>query len=225
MGKRALRAVLAIAVGLLWPNISDLPAHAADGPHFEPTACHDLPDIADVLQHLRCGVVRVPRDRRHPAGPTYALAVVVVLNARQPASVDPVVYISGGPGGPLTIYAGYQARHPYADHRDLILVDQRGMGRSEPRLCPGLQAALVAARLAVVPEPTAEALAADRNAHAACHDQLLANGIDPDGFGTAVTAEDFEWVRRALGVTRWNVPAGARPAGLRGRRLDGSPLP
>lgn len=59
--------------------------------------------------------------------------------------------------------------------------------------------------LAVVAEPTPATLAADRSAHATCHDELLAHGIDPDSFGTAASVEDFEWVRRALGVDRWNV--------------------
>ena len=182
-----------------------MPAVAEVTPSFEPTSCGDLPDIGDVLSRLRCGVVRVPRDHAHPDGPTFALAVVVVASDQQPALPDPVVYISGGPGAPLTIYAGFQARHPYAADRDLVLVDQRGMGRSEPRLCPDLQARLVTAMLAVVAEPTPSALAADRAVHAACHDELVGNGIDPDSFGTAATVEDYEWVRRALGVARWNV--------------------
>ena len=193
--------LLAAAAGALFA----MPAIAEVTPSFEPTSCGDLPDIGDVLSRLRCGVVRVPRDHAHPNGSTVALAVVVVASDRQPALPDPVVYISGGPGAPLTIYAGFQARHPYAADRDLVLVDQRGMGRSEPRLCPDLQGRLVTAMLAVVAAPTPSALAADRAVHAACRDELVGNGIDPDSFGTAATVEDYEWVRRALGIARWNV--------------------
>ena len=182
-----------------------VPAVAEVTPSFEPTSCGDLSDTGDVLSRLRCGVVRVPRDHAHPDGPTFALAVVVIASDQQPALSDPVVYISGGPGAPLTIYAGFQARHPYAADRDLVLVDQRGMGRSEPRLCPDLQSRLVTAMLAVVAEPTPATLAADRAVHAACRDELLGRGIDPDSFGTAATVEDYEWVRHALGVARWNV--------------------
>ncbi len=180
------------------------PASAAPVPHFEAASC-DLPDIADVASRVRCGVVRVPRDHARPDGPTYALAVVVVGSERWPARPDPVVYISGGPGAPLTVHAGFQARHPYAAGRDLVLVDQRGTGRSEPRLCPDLQVGLVTAMLAVVADPSRASLEADEAAHAACRRELAANGVDPDDFGTAATAEDFEWVRRALGVARWNV--------------------
>ena len=59
--------------------------------------------------------------------------------------------------------------------------------------------------LAVVAGPTPTTLAADRAVHAACHDQLITHGVDPDRFGTVTTVEDYEWVRRALGVARWNV--------------------
>jgi pimeloyl-ACP methyl ester carboxylesterase len=159
----------------------------------------------DVTPRVRCGIVRVPRDHAHPDGPTYALAVVVIANAQQPARPDPVVYISGGPGGPLTIYTGYQARHPYAAERDLILIDQRGMGRSEPSLCPEMQGALVNAMLAVATAPTSEALTADRSTHTACRDAIRSRGIDLNTFGTAATADDYEWVRQALGIERWNV--------------------
>lgn len=189
---------IGLAVGLA--SVS----HAAGVPRFEATACA-IADIADVRPRLRCGVVAVPRDHAHPNGPSFRLAVVVVGSATQPALADPVVYISGGPGGPLTVYAGYQARHPYAADRDLILIDQRGTGRSEPRMCPELQGALVDAGVAVLADGSAAALAASRAAHVACHAALVANGVDPDDFGTATTVEDFEWVRRALGVARWNV--------------------
>lgn len=195
--------VLALVLG--GPLSGAGPARAAEPPRFEPGPCDGVPDIADVLPRLRCGVVRVPRDHARPDGPGYALAVVVVRSERQPALPDPVAYISGGPGGPLTVYAGFQARHPYAADRDLILVDQRGTGRSEPRLCPGLQVPLVTAMLAVVTDPSRASLAADRAAHAACRQDLVAHGIDPDDFGTAATVEDFDRVRRALGVARWNV--------------------
>lgn len=201
---RRLCSLLAVAGASIAALAFGTPASAAAVPHFEPAAC-DLPDIADVASRLRCGVVQVPRDHARPEGPTYALAVVIVASAQRPALLDPVVYISGGPGAPLTVYAGYQARHPYAPNRDLILVDQRGAGRSEPRLCPELQGALVDAMLAVATQPTHAVLAADRAVHLACRDAARARGVDLDTFGTAATAEDYEWVRRALGIARWNV--------------------
>ncbi|MBV9784004.1 MAG: alpha/beta fold hydrolase [Acidisphaera sp.] len=174
-------------------------------PVFEETAC-DLPSISPAVRpRLRCGSVSVPRSYANPGAGQFKLAVVVIRSAQQPAFSDPVVYISGGPGGPLTIYADHQARTPYAPSRDLILVDQRGTGRSEPKLCPKLDGALLDAALAVATDPSADALAKRRAVFAACRAEATSRGFEMRDFGTSVTVADFEWVRRALGVERWNV--------------------
>jgi hypothetical protein len=115
-------------------------------PSFNETAC-DLPGVSqEIRPRLRCGTVSVPRSYDNPGAGRFKLAIVVVRSAQQPAFPEPVVYISGGPGSPLTIYADHQARTPYAPSRDLILVDQRGTGRSEPNLCPDLDGALLPRR-------------------------------------------------------------------------------
>lgn len=180
------------------------PVHARDGrsprPVFTAGRCDADQVPPDLTPRVRCGTVSVPRDDRHPDRGTFALAVVVVASATQPVRPDPDLYVSGGPGSPLTVYADAQARRPLAPGRDLILVDQRGTGASEPALCPDLDTALVAA---VATDP--EAAVRRRAAFAACHDQAVARGVDLDDFGTTVTAEDLESVRQALGIARWNV--------------------
>ena len=181
------------------------PTSAQTAPAFTETAC-DLPNVSPgILPRLRCGTVSVPRNYGHPDAGRFALAVVVVQSRDHPALSDPLLYISGGPGGPLTVYAGYQAAHPYAPGRDLILVDQRGTGRSEPHLCPDLKGEFVNAIAAVATGPEAEMQARRRAVYAACREQAAAQGIDLKDFGTSVTVEDFNTVRQALGVARWNV--------------------
>jgi pimeloyl-ACP methyl ester carboxylesterase len=133
------------------------------------------------------------------------LAVVVIKSEQQPSWPEPVVYISGGPGYPLTVYAAHQARTPYAPRRDLILVDQRGTGKSEPSLCPELDSKLLATALAFAASATEQAFAARQAAYLACRDQAIGRGLDLRDFGTRVTAEDLEWVRKALQIVRWNV--------------------
>jgi pimeloyl-ACP methyl ester carboxylesterase len=174
-------------------------------PVFDQTVC-DLAGVSpEIRPRLRCGTVGVPRNYDHPGAHRFKLAVVVVRSAQQPALPEPVVYISGGPGGPLTVYADHQARTPYAPSRDLVLVDQRGTGRSEPNLCPDLDGALLDAALAVATDPSDDALAKRRSVYAACRAEATARGFDMRDFGTSVTVADFEWVRRALGIERWNV--------------------
>src|SRR6185437_2595035 len=46
---------------------------------------------------------------------------------------------------------------------------------------------------------------ARRAAFDACRREALSRGIDLSNFGTRVTADDFESVRRALNIARWNV--------------------
>jgi pimeloyl-ACP methyl ester carboxylesterase len=168
------------------------------------TMCN-LPDAAALLQRLRCGTVQVPRNHARPEAESYALSVVVVASAQQPATPDPVIYINGGPGYPITIYAAQQARVPYAPSRDLILVDQRGTGRSEPSLCPELNRQLFRTTLALFEDDSADAFLQRRAAYAACREEAARRGIDGADFGTTVTAADLDWVRQALGVERWNV--------------------
>lgn len=161
--KKQLRQIvgavaLALLVGL-GPPKEAISQTEPPGPTFTETAC-DLPALSsEILPRLRCGTVAVPRDHENPSAGHFNLAVVVVRSSQQPSLPDPVVYINGGPGDPLTIYTDYQARHPYAARRDLILVDQRGTGRSEPRLCPDLNTKLLQAGVAVATDMTDDSLA------------------------------------------------------------------
>jgi pimeloyl-ACP methyl ester carboxylesterase len=153
--------------------------------------------------------VSVPRDYAAPDSGAFKLAVVVVKSAQDAALPDPVVYISGGPGAPLTIYAAHEARTPYAPRRDLVLVDQRGTGRSEPRVCPDRERALLEANMAIAAAVGTtgfdDAAGKRRAAYSSCRDSAVARGLSLRDFGTTVTVSDFESVRQALGIERWNV--------------------
>jgi pimeloyl-ACP methyl ester carboxylesterase len=175
-------------------------------PAFDETTCDHLPGVTPELRpRLRCGTVSVPRDYDRPDAGRFKLSVVVIKSEQQPAWPEPVVYINGGPGYPITVYAAPQARVPYAPRRDLILVDQRGTGRSEPSLCPDLTGRLLDTALAVVASVTDETLVQSQAAYLACRDQAISRGFDLRNFGTRVTVEDFEQVRQALHLAQWNV--------------------
>jgi pimeloyl-ACP methyl ester carboxylesterase len=64
---------------------------------------------------------------------------------------------------------------------------------------------ILEATVAVASNATEETLAMRRATYLACRDLAIDRGVDPRDFGTGVTVEDFEWVRQALGVERWNV--------------------
>jgi pimeloyl-ACP methyl ester carboxylesterase len=182
------------------------PSSANESPTFEETAC-DLPAMTAELEgRFRCGFVRVPQVYSDDASGELRLFVAIAQSPRQPAEPDPIVIVSGGPGNSATqvaTVAGPDLHSFPIAPRDVIFIDQRGTGQSEPRICalsPSDGLAPLAADRAI-----AEAAAQTRAIWRACLDALDRHGVPPEAWGAHVTAEDFETVRRALGIARWNV--------------------
>ena len=143
----------------------------------------------------------VPANRDREGAGTLEIAYVVL-----PATTDtpgaPIVYLAGGPGGSGISAAGipYMAElfEALREVADVVLVDQRGTGRSIPRLTCAIE------------EPVPADVFASRErmlelygiAAARCAERFHAEGIDPSDFDTAESADDLEDLRRALGAER-----------------------
>lgn len=86
----------------------------------------------------RCGRFVVPENRQQPEGRTISLLVVVVPARDGGSARDPIVHITGGPGAATSADAAGMASifAPARAHRDIVLVDQRGTGGSNPLACP-----------------------------------------------------------------------------------------
>ncbi|MBK7895873.1 MAG: alpha/beta fold hydrolase [Anaerolineaceae bacterium] len=171
---------------------------------------------------IECGFLTVPEDRSSASSPTIELAVAIVA-APDGATAPPIVYLAGGPGGSgiddyIADPEGWEM--PFLQNRDLILLDQRGTGFSEPSLdCPEF----------------AEADEQD-NPDALCFDRLTSEGINLMAYNTQENAADVEALRQALGIEAWDllgISYGTRlalevmrnhPAGIRAVILD-SPFP
>lgn len=146
----------------------------------------------------RCHGLRVPSDWLRPDSLPLDLFVMVLPALGGAPAADPVVLLSGGPGqGASDDLRGSAAiLAPMRDARDLILVDQRGTGRSRPSLrCPAL-------------DPLrywfGGVTAGDA---AACLDPLRRAGYRLEDFDSGQSAADLRALRGALGVERWNVVA------------------
>ena len=89
----------------------------------------------------RCGTFVVPEDRTKPNGRTIGLHVVVLPAWSKPVANDAVAYIEGGPGGAATDEAASRSQQLGLLNlkRDILLVDQRGTGRSSPHGGDGTQ--------------------------------------------------------------------------------------
>ena len=150
---------------------------------FTPQPCAEgLPGRAT------CGIVAVPEDRSKPGGRTVGLSLVI-LKSNGPARLPPLFDIDGGPGLPTWKNAEFYAGNGVSKNRDVVMVDQRGTGRSNGLICPELSA---------VP-PTEPMLP-----KAKVDDCLKAiqDSADLRHYGTADAVEDLEDVRRTLGYAQ-----------------------
>jgi len=81
----------------------------------------------------RCGTFSVPENRAKPNGRAIGLHVVVIPAFSKPARPDAVTYLEGGPGGAATDDVAIRIEQLTllsTDH-DILLIDQRGTGRSK----------------------------------------------------------------------------------------------
>jgi pimeloyl-ACP methyl ester carboxylesterase len=130
--------------------ISALSACSATGtqPMPGPPGSVEACDIAGVAEPARCATIRV---RESASSERHIDLRVIVLPAQTTAPLpDPILPLVGGPGqGAADLAAALAPRFaPYRDQRDIVLVDQRGTGRSNGLRCDApLAASELMARL------------------------------------------------------------------------------
>ena len=156
--------------------------------------------------HIDCGYLSVLEDRAKPGGNVIRLAVSRLRGSVPSPHPDPVIYLAGGPGetvGQRTHWFVHEARFIW-EERDLILLDQRGVGRSEPRLeCPDYQRRKTALRRLDL-DP-GEALRREVDALLACKRTLLEEGIDVSAYSPQAVAADVADLAAAMGYETYNL--------------------
>lgn len=187
-----------------------LAAVAATIGTFQPAPCglERIPAGYEQKHGIQCGWAAVPLRHQSTDGKAIRLWTARVRGTGSERADDPVLYINGGPG-----VATVDSILPYLEEsntmallrqgRDLILFDQRGSGRSEESLCPNLAKNLDAIGAESL-EPEAED-ARERAEYAKCRAELDAAGRDLNAYTTRASAADIEVIRRAFGVTQWNL--------------------
>lgn len=142
-----------------------------------------------------CGSLEVPENRSIADGRRISLFVARIPALSRRRSPDPLFILAGGPGlGASAFYAATAPAFARINRdRDLILVDQRGTGRSSPLLCPVDEQQLWDADAATTAQLMRE-----------CRDRLA---VDHDlaQYTTSVAVRDLEAVRVALGYGAINI--------------------
>ncbi|HSP46131.1 MAG TPA: alpha/beta hydrolase, partial [Chthoniobacterales bacterium] len=94
--------------------------------------------LPGINEELLCGKFRVFENRETRSGRTIDLNVVVVPALDPTRGEAPMFDLAGGPGVASTSAAGFYANEgkEYRRYRDVVLVDQRGTGFSNPLIAP-----------------------------------------------------------------------------------------
>lgn len=174
----------------------------------------------------QCATFDVPENHGLPGGRMITLNIAKVpARAGQPKA-DPILFLAGGPG--QAAVESYPQVAPafrtlLAD-RDVILVDQRGTGKSHPLRCP----------LPDASDPTAPM--PDRDELQRLARECLAVLDDTSDVAYYTTRDyiaDLEAIRQSLGFAQWNLVGGsygtrvglsyiqAHPTRIRTAVLDG----
>jgi pimeloyl-ACP methyl ester carboxylesterase len=177
------------------------PAPTASGKSFAQGACQ-----FDTHQEpITCGFLSVPENRASHQSASIRIAAAIFKTPSTSPAPDPIVLLQGGPGGRLIQDLGpnlipifYQggSGSPFGNH-DVIVVDQRGTGYSQPSLqCPEVVA------LQYQPGQNLTAAQATAEYDAAlnqCHARLTAQGIDLSAYNTPSDAADIHDLIHELG--------------------------
>jgi pimeloyl-ACP methyl ester carboxylesterase len=146
---------------------------------------------------VRKARLRVPADHARSNGRTLEIASYVF--PAKAASAPPIVFLMGGPGIPGTVLAPIP---PYFDlfdrlseHADVVVLDQRGVGLSLPKVdCPPPAAGVPPSLF----ESKANLLAVFRGINQACAEHWRKASVEPADFAIEQLADDVEALRVAL---------------------------
>ena len=201
----ARTAVLAFVLAVVFASGGAAPVSAASGavPRFEPGACPAQLISKPAFAQAQCGHLIVPENRHKQNGKTISLEVVTIPSVNQPAKHDPVFYITGGPGGDAMGDIEFVVPTLNQD-QNLVVLSQRGTAGAKPSLfCPELDDFDTKAVSLVYDAPSTGVLHVA--ATKACHDRLVAQGVDLSAYNTLENIEDFVDLGKTLGVPKWSV--------------------
>ena len=157
--------------------------------------------LPGVTRAAKCGAVEVPENWDKPTGRKLSLAVAVIPAEVPGSHNDPVVPLMGGPGEEAISSAEYFIKQwaPLLRDRDLVLIDQRGTGKSGALRC----------KLFDPKNPTASL----RDLYPVARLERCAKELSSRADLTQYTyphfAHDLEHVRRTLGYGPFNLESGS----------------
>lgn len=212
MKKIALLSTLAMAAMSVFTSSAQ-----SAGLTLEP--CH----VRGHAEQIECGYLNVPEDHLNPTNETLDIYVVRLPAISSGKAPDPLVFLAGGPGQAATELTPFIASvfSEVRQTRDILLIDQRGTGKSNPLQCDFQDLDVL-----LLTESEIDLTGAARD----CADAL---DVNFQHYHTVNAIHDFDAVRRALGYTQINLYGGSygtraglvwmreKPEAIRAVVLDG----
>jgi pimeloyl-ACP methyl ester carboxylesterase len=195
--KGSLRAAVAalLASAVLPPAFADTGPVAAVT--VRPKACR----VPGLEEEVKCATLAVWEDREAKRGRKIGLNVVILPALGPRPQPDPIFLFGGGPGEGIAASApGVAQDKEMRQKRDIVLVDQRGTGRSNPLDCVLYGDPVDVRRVAGELFPAA--------AVRACRDELE-KVADLRFYTTALGMDDVDEVREWLGYKKINLGGGS----------------
>lgn len=217
--RRCASLVAAVAVAVTGCT-SSAPSREVDRRAVSAVDCPA--DVSTLLvAEATCGYLTVPEDRAAP-GRTIRLFVTRVPAPVEATPAEPILVVGTDLGDTPNI-AGIA---PLAQRtgREVIVLDPRGVGRSEPALtCPEVRDVAPLALATAVDDPSTRA--AFLGAVSDCHQRLTVDGVDVSAYGLTEMAADAEALRRALDIASWNVVSFGTSSRIAFEMLRATPEP
>ena len=175
--------------------------------------------VANVDNEVKCGTLEVFENRETQQGRKVSLNIVVLPAIARIKEPDPVFLFAGGPGQAATDLAreALAILGGLSGKRDLVLIDQRGTGKSN-----GLHCKFPDDTSPEMNDPLKRDLVS-RQAIAACRSRLEMKA-DLTQYTTTIAMADIDQVREALGyesINLWGGSYGTRAAMEYLRRYEG----
>ncbi|WP_286265744.1 alpha/beta fold hydrolase [Thalassotalea atypica] len=159
--------------------------------------CH----VKGIKEQVQCGTLTVPEDYQKPEGTSLDVNVVVLPAIDRSSELEPLMFLAGGPGQAATELSAHIRRTFYEIRktRDIILVDQRGTGKSNAIICD-------------------EAEFYDQNVYTSSSSDFSADDIrecigqlkqNLSQYNSENAIRDFDAVRAALGHQKINIYGGS----------------
>ncbi len=149
-----------------------------------------------------CGVLASRLEHNNPQSPSIDIGVVI-LKAKKDAeaSLTPIFYLEGGPGGSASARIKFWSEHPLNEKHDIVLIDQRGTGFSKPSLNCN--------------DRSVDPMRLLERCYDRLHSKLRSKDIKLQAFNSKESAADVERLRHVLGydsINLYGVSYGTRMA-------------